>query len=245
MTTWLDSYLVVLRWQALRIKYQLPLIVVVQAVLAVGVVIGFAFLLPAIDTPTALYLTTGAPTLILIVTGLVVVPQYVAQAKVEGSFEYMRSWPVGRMVYLAADTTVWLLATLPGIALALVVAALRFQLQLQISPLVVPAFLLVALTATGVGYGLASLLPPPLTRLLTQVLVFGALLFSPIDFPVTRLPDWLMAVHGVLPIQSMADVIRGTLAGGTFQVPGSDFAVLGTWCLGGIVATYVVMRRRR
>src|SRR5215210_7832992 len=98
---WLDSYLLLLRWQVLRTRTLLPLTVVVQALVAVGVVVGFAFLFPSIDRPTALYLTTGAPTLILITTGLVALPAQLAQAKSEGMFEYTRSWPVPRLAHLA------------------------------------------------------------------------------------------------------------------------------------------------
>ncbi len=61
---------------------------------------------------------------------------------------------------------------------------LRFDLHLVGTPLVVPASLLVALTATGIGYAIASLLPQQLANPLTQVLVVFVLMFSPLTFPV-------------------------------------------------------------
>jgi ABC-2 type transport system permease protein len=241
---WIKSYGLLLYWQFLRLKFMLPLIVVVQIVIAAGIVIGFAFLIPDIDKITALYLATGAPTVVLVSTGLVVLPQMIGQTKLEGSFEYVRSWPVPRLVYLAADATVWFLVTLPGLAISQLVAMLRFDLDYSLSFMVIPAFLLVALTATAVGYAMATVLPPMVSSLLTQVIIFGVFLFSPVNFPAERLPDWLAELHKYLPVQYMAEVIRGSLAGNIFQVSNQAYWVLGAWFLVGFTATYAVMTRR-
>ncbi len=58
-----------------------------------------------------------------------------------------------------------------------------------------PATLLVSLTAAAVGYGMASLLKPTLAMLMTQVLVFVILLFTPVSYPADRMPAWLQAAH--------------------------------------------------
>lgn len=104
----LRSYRLLVRWQALRLKGFLPLAIVVQALFAFGIVVGYPLLFPEIDQITVLFLATGAPAVTLITMGLVALPQVVAQAKLEGTLEYMRSLPVPRMVYLAADLTIWL-----------------------------------------------------------------------------------------------------------------------------------------
>ncbi|TVR20775.1 MAG: hypothetical protein EA389_15890 [Ilumatobacter sp.] len=114
--------------------------------------------------------------------------------------------------FLAADATVWFLAMLPGLVVALVVARWHYDLALSVSPLVVVAVLLVGLTATGIGYAIASFVPPMITLLLTNLLLFVSLMFSPINFPAERLPTWLQAVHQVLPITSMAAVSRSPLS---------------------------------
>jgi ABC-2 type transport system permease protein len=206
----LRSYRLLVVWQLRRARLFLPIAVVVQALLAVGIVLGYPLLFPQLDPLTTLFLATGAPTIALISMGLVLVPQIVAQAKTEGSLDYMRSLPVPRVVYLLADLTVWLAVVLPGVVFAIVVAALRFGLDLHVSPLVVPALLLVAFTSASIGYAIASLLPPMLANLTTQVLVVFVLMFSPLTFPAERLPDWLAAVHRALPIQAMGEVVRGT-----------------------------------
>jgi ABC-2 type transport system permease protein len=69
--------------------------------------------------------------------------------------------------------------------------------------------------------GSRRLAPPMLTTILTQALVVFVLMFSPLNFPPERLPDWLRAVHAVLSIQAMGEVIRGTLASTSFALHGA------------------------
>lgn len=243
--SWLRSYGLLLRWHALGQRFMLPLILVVQALLAVGIVVGFAFLVPDLDPTTALYLATGAPTVGLLTVGLVLAPQEVARAKTEGTFEYARSFPVPRSAHLLADVSVRLGTALPGLVLAQAVAVWRFDLDYAVSPLVVPAVLLVALTATAVGYGIAYASPPMVTQLATQILVFAVLLFSPVTFPADRLPDWLAAVHQVLPVAAMAEIVRSTLTTPPDGVPLTPFLLTAAWCAAGLAAAHAVMVRRR
>jgi ABC-2 type transport system permease protein len=244
MSRTVNAYQLLIRWQLLRNKSLLPVLIVVQALLSLGIVVGYPLLFPELDETTMLYLATGAPTIALIVMGLVVVPQSVSLAKTEGTYDYMRTLPVARLVYLLADMTVWTIVVVPGVLAAVAIAALRFSLALDPSWLVIPAFVLVGLTATAVGYAIASLLPPTLSQLIAQVLVLFILMFSPLNFPPERLPDWLAFIHQFLPIQAMGEVVRGALAGGVYQADLADYLLLGGWCVGGFIATYVVLERR-
>jgi ABC-2 type transport system permease protein len=106
------------------------------------------------------------------------------------------------------------------------------------------AVLLVGLTATGVGYAIASFVPPMITLLLTNLLLFVALMFSPVNFPAERLPGWLQAAHQILPITAMADVMRATLAQDNFDLTVGPFLVLAIWCAIGFTASHVAMNRR-
>ena len=240
----LRSYRLLVTWQARRMKMFLPLGIVVQALFAFGIVAGYPLLFPTIDRTTILYLATGGPAVSLITIGLVAVPQLVSQARTEGTLDYMRTLPVPRVVYLLADMTVWLAVVVPGVIFAVLVAAIRFGLDLEISPLVVPAVLLVVLTATSVGYALASLLPPMVANMASQVLVVFILMFSPLNFPADRLPGWLATIHGFLPIQAMGELMRGTLAANTFPLTAGAFLLLGGWCVATFSATSVVLTRR-
>lgn len=240
----LRSYRLLVRWQLLRLKGFLPLAIVVQALFALGIVVGYPLLFPQLDETTILFLATGAPAITLITMGLVAVPQVVSQAKTAGTLEYVRSLPVPRLVYLFADLTVWLAVILPGVVFALAMGVLRFGLALDVIPLVVPAFLLVALTSSTVGYAMASVLPPAIAMLLTQVLVVFVLMFSPLNFPAARLPDWLQLIHSFLPVEAMGEVIRGTLVANVFPMTLGAWALLVAWCIGGLGVTYATLSRR-
>lgn len=240
----LRSYGLLIKWQTLRLQSFLPLAIVVQVMFAFGIVVGYPLLFPELDEMTVLFLATGAPAITLITMGLVALPQVVAQGKMEGTLEYMRSLPVPRMVYLMADLTVWLAMVLPGVVFAVAVGSWALDITLSVSLAIVPAVLLVATTSAAIGYAMASLLPPMIAMLLTQVLVIGVLIFSPINYPAERLPEWLQDVHSVLPVQAMGEVIRGSLAADTFALTAGPFALLTGWCVVALGLSYLTLRRR-
>lgn len=244
MRHWLRSYGLLLRWNLLRMRTVLPVFISIQVLTSVGIVLGFSFLIPRHDQVTALYLSTGAPTVSLIVVGMVLAPQLVSQMKARGLFDYQRALPVPRLAMLAADATVWVPIALPGLAASLAAAAVRFDLSFAISPLVVPAVLLVLLVGVAVGYGIAYLANPEITSIVTNLIILVALMFSPVNYPADRLPDWLATVHRWLPFQNMAQVMRETVdvpAGGVAVLP---FLVLAAWGAAGLAVTYRIMTRR-
>jgi ABC-2 type transport system permease protein len=152
--------------------------------------------------------------------------------------------PVPRLAMLAADASVWVALAAPGLAAALGVAALRFDLTLRISPLAVPAMLLVAVCAVAIGYGISYASRPEVAQALTQLVFFVALMFAPINFPADRLPDWLVAVHRWLPFTYMAQAIRDTVNVPATGVSALPFVALAIWCVAGLAVTYRVMTRR-
>jgi ABC-2 type transport system permease protein len=70
------------------------------------------------------------------------------------------------------------------------------------------------------------------------------LMFSPLNFPPDRLPDWLGTAHDVLPVQAMGELIRGTVAGGPFPIQASDFLLLAGWAAASLAVSWLVMSRR-
>jgi ABC-2 type transport system permease protein len=241
----LASFGLLLLWQIRRYRSTLVLLISIQVALGLGIVYGLSFLLPNVDPQSALFLSTGAPTIALLLLGLTMVPQEVAQDKLTGAYTYVATLPVPRLASLAATMTFWLGAQLPGTVLALVVAAMRFRLDLELNVVVVPAILLVALTGAAVGYALASVLRPEATGIVTSFISVGILLFSPIDFPISRLPDALQMIHRVLPVSYMADLIRWSLTGRYVSDPGQAFLVVGLWCVTCLALSYRVATRRR
>jgi ABC-2 type transport system permease protein len=243
--TSMRAYWLLLVWQFHRFKRFLPMIVVIQVALAFGMVYGLSFLIPHIDPRTALYLATGAPTVTLMIMGLTIVPQEVSQGKLTGRFDYLSSLPIPRLATLASDVTFWLFAQLPGTVLALLVASMRFDFSLHIGWTIVPTVLLVAFSAACVGYALAMVLAPQVAQQLTSFISIGILLFSPVNFPIERLPGPVQAVHRVLPVKYMGDLMRYGFTGGNISRPGFTFAVVAAWCAAGLLVSYRVATKRR
>ncbi|RKX01164.1 hypothetical protein D9C01_12365, partial [Corynebacterium diphtheriae] len=128
---------------------------------------------------------TGAPTVLILTVGLVMVPQAVSTARLRGTYTFQRSLPVPRLLLLAADLTMW------GAGGAAVdrggrgaSGALWYGFELRVDwPLLLGTAALTVLTASATGYAIAVLLPPLLAQVTTQVVLFFIMLFSPVTFP--------------------------------------------------------------
>ena len=240
----LGAYRLLVRWQFLRQRQMLPLFIAIQVLIGIGIIFGFAFLVPHITPPVALFLSTGATTLTLVMIGLVVVPQEVAQARTSGRQSYLESLPVPRLAPLLAEVSFWVVVQVPGALATLALAVVRFHLSLHISVLVLPAMALAALTSAAVGCAISMSLPPAATQQVTQFMSIALLLFSPINFPLTRLPLVLQDIHRALPVVYMADLVRGGLTGhyGT-SIP-LAFGVVSAWCALGLVLSARIASRR-
>lgn len=236
--------LLLMQWQARRLTEALPLLVVVQVLLSVSTIYGYGMLAGNPTGADALYLATGAPTVALITVGLVMTPQIVAQAKTEGSLDWLRTLPVPRLLFLVSDLLLWMVLALPGVVLGVFAGVWRFGVHLSVAPWLVPAAMAISLTAAAVGYSLATLLKPALANLLTQVLVFVILLFSPISYPVERMPEAVQAVQAFLPFQPMAEVMRAGLASADFTVSAQSVAVLAAWCALAMIGAALALRKQ-
>jgi len=244
MTAAWRSYVLLFRWQLLRQRGFLPLLVMIQVALGVGVIYGFSFLVPHVTPTVALFFATGAPTLSIILIGLTVVPQETALSRTDGRLTYIAALPVPRLAPMLAEVSFWLLVQLPGTVITLALAALHFNVHLHISPFIIPAVGLVSLTSAAVGYALAVLMPPTVAAQIASFLSIALLLFSPINFPLDRLPTWLQDVHRALPFTYMADLIRGGLTGHYDVSRLLAFAVVGGYCAVGLVIAGYAARRR-
>ncbi len=233
-----------LQWQLRRSGSYLPLMVVVQILISVATVIGYGLLVGDPAPEQALYLATGAPTVTLVVIGLVLTPQMMVQAKTEGSLDWMRTLPVPREAFLFADLAMWTLIALPGTVLGVVAGALRFDLVLRPTWMLVPTVLLVALTAASIGYAIGTLLPPQLAHMISQVLLFLVMLFTPVSFPATNMPQWAQRVHDWLPLEPLAQAMRAGLAPEHFTVSMRQWVVLVVWALASVLGARWALRRQ-
>ena len=240
----LRTYPLMMTWSWTSSRPWLALLGAVQIMMPVGIVIGLSFLFPDITPPIARHLITGTPTIILLTMGMDVVPQMVAQGRLQGTHDFMLSLPVPRMVLLASDATIFFLLTIPGIIIALILGSVYHDFPLQVSPLVIPVFILISMTGTFIGYAIALGVPrPQMANIASQILLYFIVFFSPIIYPAEQLPTWLAAIHKVLPIQYMADLSRGTLSDVDVNM-GLAFAVTGAWCVASFLFCYIVMKRR-
>jgi len=152
---WLASLRSMMRFDIGRAREWALLMMVIQVMMSTGMALMYGFFYPQMTETTALYITTGTPTLALIPLGFVMVPASVGRQKLEGTFDFIWSLPVPRSAEAVATFLLFTLLSLPGAVLALVVSCWRYGVHLSISPQIVPATLLSALMAVSVGFGMA------------------------------------------------------------------------------------------
>lgn len=242
---WIRSYILMTIWEMRNMRIYLPLALLVQILIGGGMVIGLGFLIGDLPAEVALYLVCGVTVVSMITIGMVMSPQIIAQQKQAGTYDYVWSLPVPRTATVASNLTINTLIALPGLVTTLVIGSWRYDIELSPSLMLVPATLLTLVTAASVGMALAHGVPNPMvTGLITQILVFFILLFSPINFPPERLPDWMAAMHRYLPFQHSANVMRAGLTENLATDVAESFVILGGWALlSWIVTGWVVGRR--
>lgn len=243
---WFRSLWLMMRFDAGRAREYAGLMVIVQVMMGAGMAMTYGFLYPVVTPTVALFIVTGTPTLALIPLGFVMVPIGVSQQKVEKTFDFIWSLPAPRTAQAASTFLLWTGLAIPGMVVAVALAAWRYGVTLSVSPAIVPAVLLSALMAISVGFGMALAIESPIVvGLITNTLVFGVLLFSPIVYPASHLPTWLADVHRVLPFYAMAQVVRAGLTTGIVTDVAHWYAVLLVWTMIGWTLTAWVVGRRR
>ena len=76
-------------------------------------------------------------------------------------------------------------------------------------------------------------------------MIFVALLFSPIAFPIENFPAWLAGLHHALPFWHMASVVRAGLTDGLVSGLAGHYLALGAWTAASwALAAWIVGRRR-
>jgi ABC-2 type transport system permease protein len=235
-----------LQFDLSRSRQWAPMMAVIQLMMGAGMAIMYGFFYPQVSEATALYIATGTPVLALIPLGLVMLPASVSQQRLEGTFDFTWSLPAPRTAQASSTFLLYMLLCLPGMVLSLVIATVVYSVQLSVSPVIVPAVLLCALMAISVGFGMALAIPNPMVvNLISNTLIFVVLLFSPIVYPPSHLPDWLFTLHQFLPFYNMAVVIRAGLTVGLVSDLTRSFLVLGAWTVAGWAMTGWVIGRRR
>jgi ABC-2 type transport system permease protein len=243
---WWSSYRTMFRWELTNLRLVLPVTMMVQVLSGAGFVLGVGLFFDQVPPQAALFVSTGVLVITLILVGMILGPQLIAQQRFDQTYDFMWSLPVPRATPALAWVTTNMIIALPGMAIALAVAVWRYDLPIQVSPSVVPAVALVLVCGTMVGYAMAHLIGNPLImQLITQVTIFVIIGFSPINFPLDQLPTWLQPIHEVLPFHAMAVVTRAGLTVGIVDDVPRAYLVLAAWTVAATAVTAWVLSRRK
>jgi ABC-2 type transport system permease protein len=243
---WVSSYVAMLRFDLAAQRNFLPMFLIMQVLFGAGMAIIYGFYIGHLPPGAALFIVSGAPALAMLTAGLMGVEMMVTERQQAGTWDFIWSLPAPRSAAMASVVTVFTLLAIPGIVVTLALADLRYGISLSVSPMVVPAMLLSSMMATSVGLSMALLINNPMvTNAIMNAMIFIVLIFSPVQFPISRLPLWLADVHRVLPIYYLAEVLRASLTRGLVSDTGLSYAVLSAWTLAAWAATAWVVGRRR
>jgi ABC-2 type transport system permease protein len=182
----------------------------------------------------------------LILIGLVVTPQVIAQQRMDGSYDYVWSLPVPRSAATMASITLAASTAIPGVIGAIAIAMWRYDIDFTVSISVIPACALTLLCGCLIGSSVAhGITEPQVTLMFTQLAIFFVIAFSPLNFPIERLPDWLATIHEGLPFHHMAVLIRSSLTTGLVTAAPIDWLILGAWtAIAALLTGFVLVRRK-
>ncbi|NLF05890.1 MAG: ABC transporter permease [Actinomycetales bacterium] len=244
---WFSGFRAMLAWHLASLRLWLVVLAAVQVLSGVGFVLGIGLFFDEIPLASALFVSTGVPVVNLVMVGMVLGPQLVADQKVTHSFDFIHALPVPRTASALAWYVVCLVASLPAVAISLGVAVWRYEgLPLAITPDVVPALLLTGFAGTMLGYAIAHAITNPMvTRLVTQFLVFALFAFTPILFAASQMPPWLATVNSWLPFRHMADLVRASLTDLPHPDLAVSYAVVGAWAVVCAALAVRALGRRR
>lgn len=128
-----------------------------------------------------------------------------------GVLRRYRATPMRPIVYLLASVFVYLMITLLGMAILIVVGKLIFGLRMTGSWVsVLAAILLSALAFFSAGYLLASLAPTArIAQTVGMVIFFPMMFLSGAGMPLQLLPETLRQVSQYLPLTYVVQLIQG------------------------------------
>ena len=240
----ISNILGIIKWSIIRHKYLIPAFTIIQIVFAVAIVVGLSIFLPELDETTTVYLSSGAITLGMIAVGCVLAPQIVSETKQNGVLKYQLTLPVPRISILLADILIWGATAIPGIIGSFVAAVLRFGVSPKLSLSGIGVITIALISLICIGFCIAYWLPPNAVPLATQVIMFGGLLFSPIIYPASRLPEWSEYIYKAMPFVPVSNLIRNIF----FQagsIPIVDTITVIAWGSMAFVLAFIFLEQRQ
>ncbi len=232
-----------IRWSLLRHKHLLVVFSFTQIVLSLAIVYGLALMLPNLDGESTIYLSSGSITLGIIAVGCVLSGQIVNTAKLEGIIYYQKTLPVYRLNIILADIIIWGFASIPGIFMSSIAAIFRFRLNIDVSIQSLLVIVLVQISMICIGFAIAYWFSANTVALVTQIIMIGGLLFSPILYPTDRLPNWTKIIYENLPFVPASKLIRSTLFNnGSVSI--REVIVVSIWGIVTLLLSLIALSRR-
>ena len=123
-----------------------------------------------------------------------------------------------------------MIAILPGVFISVILGYFRFSVRLNVSVLAVFILFLICLTMISLGFAIAYTFSPNIVTLMSQLILMIGLMFSPIMYPASRLPDWINHLYHVLPFVPSVKLLRACVYSHG-HVSFFDFTILIIWIL--------------
>lgn len=239
-----NRFLGLIRWSLIRHKFYIPIFILAQVLLSFAVIYGFLFITAASDEYSKTYLCTGAITINIIAVTCVLAPQIVNEAKQNGVYEYQKTLPIARVGILLSDLFIWGILCLPGIITSVGIGKLGFDFAISLSFLSIITILLIVFSLLSLGFAISYVFPSNVVSLLTQLIMIGGLLFSPIIYSAERLPAWTSVIYNNLPFVPASNLIRSSL----FNLEHLNFYHYVVVLLWGIISFFIslnILARRK
>lgn len=189
------------------------------------------------------YLYTGAITINIIAVTCVLSPQIVSESKQNGIFSYQKTLDISKVQIILSDLIIWALLALPGFIVSTFLGAFNFMISIKITLLGILSLLFVIISLTLLGFAIAYALPANIMAQITQLIMIGGLLFSPIIYPSERLPIWMGKVYNNLPFVPVSNIIRYNFFG-LENFSSRDYLIVLIWGLSSFLISIYILSRR-
>jgi ABC-2 type transport system permease protein len=239
------EFLILVRMHLLMHRAFFVIMGVVMLAFPLGFVLGMGYLIPNISQSTATYITIGSAAQAIITVAAVGLPQMLSEARHEGRLDYFLAMPISREAFLLSYLAESMILATPGVIFAIVLGWWHYDLSLHFEATVILVAVLAMLATAGAGMAMAVLVPHmQVVNLLTQLLIFYFIFFSPVLLPIEQLPVALQWTSWLLPPGYAADAMRATLT----DLPDTNLArslaaLAGFGVLSVAVSSFAVRRR--
>jgi ABC-2 type transport system permease protein len=229
----------------LEMRGTLVLMLTITSLFPLLVVFGFGMAGSGQTHEGMLYIITGSAVSTVTLIGTNITAQRLSWMKERGDFLYYAALPIAKESLLLAVLMVELLLMLPGVLVTLFAGSLIYGYAIQPDPLLLLILLLTALSLSGIGAAIGTLVPNvQLVNLIAQVAGFVVLFAAPVLIPIERLPLPLQVLGWLMPPTYAADALRRVVGGVADTRLLVDIAVLAVSALVSLTAVVRGLRWR-